>query len=201
MIIRIHEENPQKRFIEKAKEIIEEGGVILYPTDTVYAYGCDINCKDAIEKIYQIKKIERNKPLSFIFSDISQLHEYVRNMPDPAYKMMKKVLPGPYTFIFQASKLVPKIVLTRQKTIGVRIPANNVALEIVRALGRPIISASAVAHDGGYIVEPAALEKVYRNQLDLVLDCGEKGSDPSTVIDFSQGEMVLLREGKGRIDF
>ena len=201
MIIRINEENPQKRFIEKAKDILEQGGVILYPTDTVYAYGCDINCKDAIEKIYHIKKIERNKPLSFVFSDISQLHEYVRNMPDPAFKLMKKVLPGPYTFIFQASKLVPKIVLTKQKTIGVRIPANNVALDIVKALGRPIISASAVAHDGGYIVEPAALEKVYRNQLDLVLDCGEKGSELSTVIDFSHGDMVVLREGKGRTDF
>ncbi|MGL4370927.1 MAG: L-threonylcarbamoyladenylate synthase [Spirochaetota bacterium] len=201
MIIQINEENPQKRFIEIICDVLKSGGVILYPTDTVYAYGCDISCKDAIEKIYHIKKIERNKPLSFIFSDISQMNDYIRNMPDPAFKFMKKTLPGPYTFIYQASKLVPKIALTRQKTIGVRIPSNNVALEIVRTLGRPIISASAVAPDGGYAVIPAAIEKVYRNQLDLVLDCGEKVSEPSTVIDFSQGGMILLRQGKGSIDF
>jgi tRNA threonylcarbamoyl adenosine modification protein (Sua5/YciO/YrdC/YwlC family) len=201
MILQIHEENPQKRFIEKAVDVLEDGGVILYPTDTVYAYGCDISRRDAIEKIYQIRHLERNKPLSFVFPDISMMHEYVRNMPDPAFKMMKKVLPGPYTFIYQASKLIPKVVLTKQKTVGVRIPDCTIALEIVRTLGRPLVTASVLATDGDYIVEPAEIEKVYRNQLDLVIDCGKKVSEPSTVIDFSAGSMRVLREGKGRIDF
>lgn len=201
MILQIHEENPQGRFIEKAADILEQGGVILYPTDTVYAYGCDIAQKDAIERIYRIRAIERNKPLSFIFSDISMMHEYVRNMPDQAFKIMKRALPGPYTFIFQASKLVPKVVLTRQKTIGVRIPDSRIALAIVEKLGRPLLSASVPSPDGGYIVEPEQVEKVYRNQLDLVIDCGKKVSEPSTVIDFSAGRMEVLREGKGRIDF
>jgi tRNA threonylcarbamoyl adenosine modification protein (Sua5/YciO/YrdC/YwlC family) len=201
MILQINEENPQSRFIEKAAEILDQGGVILYPTDTVYAYGCDITKKDAIERIYRIREIKRNKPLSFIFSDISMMHEYVRNIPDPAFKIMKRVLPGPYTFIYQASKMIPKVVLTKQKTIGVRIPGNRIPLEIVKCLGRPLLSASVPSPVGGYIVEPEEIEKVYRNQLDLVIDCGKKVSEPSTVIDFSTGRMEVLREGKGPIDF
>jgi tRNA threonylcarbamoyl adenosine modification protein (Sua5/YciO/YrdC/YwlC family) len=201
MIFIINEQNPQKRLIEKAKEFLSDGGVIIYPTDTVYAYGCDIKDKRAIERIYRIKKIPRNKPLSFIFSDISELHEYVRNITDPAFKIMKKALPGPYTFIFQASKLVPKVAITNQKTIGVRIPSNNVALDLVRALGRPIISASVNMSDGSYIAEPNDLEKVYKNEVDLVIDCGPKLSEPSTIVDFSDGDIKIIRRGKGEIFF
>ncbi|HQK08294.1 MAG TPA: L-threonylcarbamoyladenylate synthase, partial [Spirochaetota bacterium] len=124
MIVLINETNPQKRFIKKAKEVLEEGGIVIFPTDTVYAYGCDINDKRAIKRLYQIKKIPVNKPLSFIFSDISEISKFVRNVSDSAFKIMKKAFPGPYTFIFQASKLVPKIAITNQKTIGVRIPDN-----------------------------------------------------------------------------
>ncbi|MBN1496893.1 MAG: threonylcarbamoyl-AMP synthase [Spirochaetes bacterium] len=201
MIFVINEQNPQTRLIEKAVDVLKEGGVIIFPTDTVYAYGCDINDKHAIEKIYWIKRIGRNKPLSFMFSDISGISEYARNISDRAYKIMKKAFPGPYTLIFKATKLVPRIAITNQKTIGVRIPDNNIALELVRALGRPIMSASVNSVSGEYIVEPKDLEKIYRNEVDLVIDAGPKVSEPSTVVDLTEGEPVILREGKGEIFF
>jgi tRNA threonylcarbamoyl adenosine modification protein (Sua5/YciO/YrdC/YwlC family) len=201
MIFVINEQNPQKRLIQKAKELLEQGGVIIYPTDTVYAYGCDINDKRAIERIYRIKKIARNKPLSFVFSEVAEIHEYVRNISDVAFKIMKKALPGPYTFIFKASKMVPRIAITNQKTIGIRIPDSNVARDLVRALGRPIMSASVSMMSGEYIIEPGDLEKVSRNEVDLVIDCGPKISHPSTVIDFSEGKVSVVRRGKGELFF
>ncbi len=201
MIFVINEQHIQKRLIHKARDILEQGGVIIYPTDTVYAYGCDMTDKRAVERIYWLKKIPRNKPLSFVFADVADLHEYVRNISDQAFKIMKKAFPGPYTFIFKASKLVPKIAITNQKTIGVRIPANDVALELVRALGRPIITASVNTVAGSYIVEPADLERVYRNEVDLVVDCGPRVSEPSTIVDFSEGEMKIVRRGKGELFF
>jgi len=201
MIYHINEENPQQRLIDKAVEILEKDGVIIYPTDTVYAYGCDISCKKAIETIYRIKKIENKKPLSFVFTDISQMKDYIRNMSDKAYKVMKKVAPGPYTFIFNASKLIPKLVTTKQKTIGVRIPDNNIARDLVQRLGRPILSASVNTSEGEYIIEPGDLEKVFRNEVDLVIDAGPKYSEPSTIIDFTSGDPLIVREGKGEINF
>ncbi|MBN2157848.1 MAG: threonylcarbamoyl-AMP synthase [Spirochaetes bacterium] len=201
MIFVINEQNPQKRLVEKAVDILEQGGVIIYPTDTVYAYGCDINDKRAIEKIYWLKRIGRNKPLSFIFSDISEISDYVKNISDRAFKIMKKAFPGPYTLIFKATKLVPRVAITNQKTIGVRIPDNRIALELVRTLGRPIMSASVNTLSGEYIVEPRDLEKMYRNEVDLVIDAGPQISEPSTVIDLSEGEPVIIREGKGELFF
>ncbi len=201
MIFVINEQNPQKRLIDKAVEVLKQGGVIVYPTDTVYAYGCDIHDKRAIEKIHWIKHIGRNKPLSFIFSDISEISEYVRNISDRAFKIMKKAFPGPYTLIFNATKLVPKVAITNQKTIGVRIPDNNIAMELVRTLGRPILSASVSTSSGEYIVEPKDLEKIYRNEVELVIDAGPKVSEVSTVIDLTDGNPVVIREGKGEIFF
>jgi tRNA threonylcarbamoyl adenosine modification protein (Sua5/YciO/YrdC/YwlC family) len=201
MIFLINEQNPQKRLINKTVEVLKQGGVIVYPTDTVYAYGCDINDKRAIEKIYWIKRIGHNKPLSFIFSDISEISDYVRNISDRAFKIMKHAFPGPYTLIFKATKLVPKVAITNQKTIGVRIPNDNIAMELVRTLGRPIMSASVNSANGEYIVEPKDLEKIYRNEVDLVIDAGPKISEPSTVIDLTEGVPVVIREGKGEIFF
>lgn len=201
MIVLINESNPQKRFIKKAKEILEEGGIIIFPTDTVYAYGCDINDKRAIERLYHIKRIPKNKPLSFIFSDISEISQYVRNVSDQAFKIMKKAFPGPYTFIFQASKLVPKIAITNQKTIGVRIPDNNIALELVQALGHPIMTASVSTKEGDYVIDPVDLDKEYRNAVDMILSCGPKASDPSTVVDFSGDDIKIVRKGKGELFF
>ncbi|RJP25446.1 MAG: threonylcarbamoyl-AMP synthase [Deltaproteobacteria bacterium] len=200
-VFEINERNPQERLIKQVSGVLGDGGVIVYPTDTVYAYGCDIRERHAIERIYSIKKIPRNKPLSFIFSDISQLHEYVRNISDVAFKIMKRAFPGPYTFIFKASKLVPKIAITNQKTIGVRIPDHRIPLALVNALGRPILSASVSAADGTYVIEPSDLEKRHKNEVDIIFDCGPKISDPSTVLDFSDGDMKIIREGKGELFF
>ena len=200
-VFEINEQNPQKRLIDKAVEVLQKGGVIVYPTDTVYAYGCDISIKNAIERIYSIKKIPKNKPLSFIFSNISSMHEYVRNVSDPAFKIMKRAFPGPYTFIFKASKLVPKIAITNQKTIGVRIPDNNIALALVAALGRPLLSAGVSTEEGSYIIEPSDLEKRHKNEVDIIIDCGPKISEPSTIIDFSDDDMKIIRHGKGELFF
>ncbi len=201
MIFVINQENPQKRLIDKAVEILVQGGVIVYPTDTVYAYGCDINDKRAVERIYRLKKIDKRKPLSFIFPDISKINSYVRNISDTAFKIMKKATPGPYTFIYNASRLVPNIVITRQKTIGVRIPDNNIALELVRKLERPILSASINTGDSEYIFDPQELEKFIRNEVDLIIDGGPIVPEPSTVVDFTGNIPEIIREGKGEIFF
>lgn len=201
MIFLINEQNPQKRLINKTKEIIESGGVIMYPTDTVYAYGCDIKDKKAIERIYRIKKIDNKKPLSFIFPEISWISEYVRNVSDHAFKIMKKTLPGPYTYIFHASKQIPKMALTTRKTIGVRIPDNKIPIELTKSLGRPIISASVNTKEGEYIIEPEHLDKEFSNEVDLIIDAGPKVSEPSTIIDFTGDEPLLIREGKGPVNF
>jgi tRNA threonylcarbamoyl adenosine modification protein (Sua5/YciO/YrdC/YwlC family) len=199
ILLNVNPQNPQKRFIQKAAETLELGGVILYPTDTVYAFGCDLRRKEAIEKLYRIRKMERSKPLSLIFSDISQMSMYVRNMSDQAYKIMKKTLPGPYTFIFEASKMIPKFMLTKQKTVGVRIPDHPVCRELVENLGSPVISASAQLPDGEYAGVPEDIERVFLNQLDIVLECGNIRPDPSTIVDFTDGEARVLREGKGPV--
>jgi tRNA threonylcarbamoyl adenosine modification protein (Sua5/YciO/YrdC/YwlC family) len=201
MIFVTNEDNPQKRFIEKARSILEEGGVIIFPTDTVYAYGCDIRDKRAIERIYRLKKMDKKKPLSFIFSSLSEISAYARNISDEHFKIMKKALPGPYTFILNASKLVPGIVVTNQKTIGVRIPDHNIPLDLVRALGRPVLTTSINTSEGEYLINPGDLEKVFRNEVDLVLDAGPKISSPSTVVDMSKGGVEIIREGKGELFF
>ncbi len=201
MIVEMNEQNPQKRLIEKARQVLERGGVIIYPTDTVYAYGCDAHSKRAIETIYRIKKIGNKKPLSFIFHDIAGINDYVLPISDQAFKIMKKAFPGPYTMIFRASKLVPRVAITNQKTIGVRIPDNNVPLSLVRALGRPVISASVSTSTGEYIIEPKDLEKQCRNEVEMVIDAGPKAPEPSTVIDFTGGAPEVVRLGKGEIFF
>ena len=201
MIFVINEQNPQARLINKTKDLLEEGGVIVFPTDTVYAYGCDIKDKRAIERIYRLKKMDKKKPLSFIFPDISSVNDYVRNISTDTFKIMKKALHGPYTLFFHASKLVPKVVVTNQKTIGVRIPDNNIALDLVNALGRPILATSVYTDKGEYIVDPQDLEKVYRNEVDLVIDSGPKISTPSTVVDFTGDSLTVIREGKGELFF
>ncbi len=185
----------------KAAEVMEDGGIIIFPTDTVYAYGCDINDKRAIEKIYRLKKMDRKKPISFIFSSLSEISSYTRNISAESFKIMKKALPGPYTFILNASKLVPGIVTTNQKTIGVRIPDHNIPLELVKSLGRPILVTSINTPDGEYLIDPKDLEKVYRNEVQLVLDAGPKISSPSTVVDLSGDSIEIIRKGKGELFF
>jgi tRNA threonylcarbamoyl adenosine modification protein (Sua5/YciO/YrdC/YwlC family) len=201
MILTIHEKNPQLRLINRAREILEGGGVIIFPTDTVYAYGCDIKDKQAIERIYRLKKMDKHKPLSFIFTEISEISNYTRNISTESYKIMKKAFPGPYTFIFNASKLVPKFVVTNQKTVGVRIPDNNIAINLAKALGRPILATSVSNLNGEYIIEPNDIEKRNKNEIDLVIDCGPKISSPSTIVDMTEDKFKIIREGKGELFF
>ncbi len=201
MIFEINEKNPQKRLIDKTVDIISQGGVVVIPTDTVYAYACDVMSRNAVEKLYRIKKMDRKKPLSFLFDDIASINEYVRNLSTEAFKIIKKTLPGPYTFIFNASKVVPKVVLTNQKTIGVRIPDNNIAREIVRELGRPVIVSSVENSDGEFVISPGEIEKKHHHLIDLVIDSGPGILELSTVVDFSGDEIKVLREGKGDLFF
>ena len=201
MVIQINKDNPQKRLIQKVVSILNEGGIIIYPTDTVYAYGCDLNNKKAIEKLYRLKKIPRHKPLSFIFADFSEISNYAKNISKQAFKIMKKVFPGPFTFIFKATKLVPKLAISKQKTIGVRMPNNNIALEIVQGLGRPLMSASVNTLAGEYIVNVSDLDLVLHNEVDIIIDYGAMVPDQSTIIDFTDGEPILVREGKRELNF
>ena len=200
-ILKIHELNPQKRLIEEACETMQAGGVILYPTDTVYALGCDIHKKNAVEKIYRIKKIDKKKPLSIILPDISAISEYTKFVSNDAFRIKKKAFPGPYTFIFKASKSVPGLLITNQKTIGVRIPNNTIALELVKTLSSPILSTSVNTPEGDYVIDPENLNKELENQIDLIIDVGIKISNPSTVVDFSSDNINIIRKGKGDLFF
>lgn len=201
MIYHIHEMTPHKKQVTTTVEILEQGGVIVYPTDTVYSYGCDINNKQALEKICRLKERDHKKPFSIILSDLRELHEYTRNVSKEAFKIIKKGTPGPYTFIFQASKEIPKNLLTKQKTVGIRIPNSAFIREVVASLGRPVISSSVDTREGSYIVEPSEIEKEQHHLVDLTLDAGSKESAASTIVDFSNGTVDIIREGKGSIFF
>jgi len=201
MILAIHDKNPQQRLVEQVCRVLDKGGIIIYPTDTVYAYGCDSANRHAIEQIYRLKKFDKKKPLSFIFRDISSINGYAKNVSNDAFKIMKKAMPGPYTFIFSAAKMVPTILATNRKTIGVRIPDNKIAQALVASLGRPIMSASVNNIDGEYVTRPVMLEKVYKNEVDIIIDSGPIVSEPSTVVDFSGPFPEIIRYGKGEVFF
>jgi tRNA threonylcarbamoyl adenosine modification protein (Sua5/YciO/YrdC/YwlC family) len=203
MILRIHPENPSHRHILKVCEILQKGGVIVYPTDTVYAFGCDIYQNKAVERIAWLKGIKHQKAdFSFIFSDLSQLSDYARLVDTKVYKLMKSYLPGPYTFILHARGNIPRIFQSRKKTIGIRIPDNNIALEIVRAIGHPIMTTS--IHDEDvpteYITDPELIHEKFRDRVDLVINGGYGRNVPSTVIDCTVDEPELLRQGIGEIE-
>ncbi|MBE9504838.1 MAG: threonylcarbamoyl-AMP synthase [Proteobacteria bacterium] len=195
-MIQINPENPQKKLINKVVEILKEGGVIAYPTDTIYGIGCDIFNKRAIEKIYRIKGRDKKKPMSFVCSDLSHISQFAK-VSNYAYRIMKRLLPGPYTFVLEASSAVPKLVSTRRKTVGIRIPNSEIALSIVRDLGNPIISTSANVSGENIISDPFQIEDLFGRQLDAVIDGGNLSGDPSTVIDLSGVAPVVLRVGAG----
>ena len=170
-------------------------GVIAYPTDTIYGFGCDIYCKEAIERIYKIKK-KKSTGFSFIVHDLKEVAKYAV-VPDNAYKMMKRALPGPFTFIFKATKLVPKQLIPNKKTVAIRIPDNKICLEITKLLGNPIISTSINISGEPHFSDPLEIEKQFGDQADLIVDAGILENDPSTVIDFSTDQPIIVRQGKG----
>jgi tRNA threonylcarbamoyl adenosine modification protein (Sua5/YciO/YrdC/YwlC family) len=198
MIYRINPQNPQKRLIAKAVDILKTGGVIAYPTDTIYGFGCDILNKKAIQRIYQIKKRDRSKPFSFICSDLKNISEYAQ-VTDYAYKTMKRLLPGPYTFILPGTKLVPKIMLTKRKTVGIRVPNNNICLAIVEALGHPIISTSVGWSDREVLSDPQQIEETFGSQIELTIDGGILANQPSSIISLLDDLPEVIRAGQGEV--
>lgn len=198
MMIEINPDNPQERLIRQIAEMLKQGGVIAYPTDTYYGIGCDIMNKKAIQKVYQLKQRDKNKPFSFICSGLKNISDYAK-VPNYAYKTMRRLLPGPYTFILEGSKLVPKIMLTRRKTAGIRVPDNAICLALVENLGNPIISTSATNPDGEIFFDPSFIQDFFGARLDAVIDGGPVPNEPSSVIALDTDIPEVLRKGRGDV--
>jgi tRNA threonylcarbamoyl adenosine modification protein (Sua5/YciO/YrdC/YwlC family) len=198
MIMSINPQNPQLRLIRRVVEVLGQGGVIGYPTDTIYGIGCDLFNKDAIERIYRLKKHNRNKPLSFICSDLKDIARYAR-VSNYAYKTMKRLLPGAYTFVLEATKLVPKMVMTKQKTVGIRVPDNAICLALVEELGHPIISTSVYRPDEELYSDPQEIEDRFGKSLNLVIDGGIIVAEHSSIIDLTDEIPRVIRRGKGDV--
>jgi tRNA threonylcarbamoyl adenosine modification protein (Sua5/YciO/YrdC/YwlC family) len=204
MLIRIYPENPNPKQIRKVVDVLEAGGIIIYPTDTVYAMGCDIKANKSIEKIAKFKGLNPMNPdMSLIFHDMSQLSEYTVIRDNSLFKLLKRNLPGPFTFIVQANNQIPKLFKNRKKTVGIRIPDNNVALELVRELGRPIITTS--VHDPDILIEyttdPELIYEKYGDFVDIVVDGGCGKNEASTIVDCTSDEIKIIRQGLGILEF
>ncbi len=200
MLLKIYPENPNPRQVRMVVECLMDGGIIIYPTDTVYGLGCDIFKSKAVERIAQIKGIKVDKAnFSFVCNDLSQLSDYTKPIPNTIFKMMKSNLPGAFTFILNASNNVPKVIQSKKKTVGIRIPDNNIPLEIVKELGHPIMSTS--IHDDDKIIEyttdPELIYEKYSKLVDIVIDGGYGDNEPSTVVDCTSDVPEIIREGKG----
>ena len=199
MLIKIHPDNPQPRLIRQVIDSMEKGGIVIYPTDTVYGLGCDILQQKAVERICRIKQVNPAKAqLSFVCSDLSHLSEFAKPLSNPIYRLLKDHLPGPYTFILPASKMVPRILQGKKDTIGLRIPDNRISMALVNELGRPILSASLPGELVEDYTDPEVMFENFRNEVDFVIDGGIGGIIPSTVIDCTQPEPVVIREGLGK---
>jgi tRNA threonylcarbamoyl adenosine modification protein (Sua5/YciO/YrdC/YwlC family) len=196
--IQIHPENPQSRYLKAAADVLKDGGLIIYPTDSVYGLGCDLFNKNAVEKIYKIKGNDKRKLLSFICPDLKGIAEYAF-VSNAAYKIMRRLLPGPYTFILSATRQVPRILLEKRKTVGIRVPDNIACHDLLAEFGKPIISTSASLHDQDFLNDPDEIAATFTHLVDLFLDSGPGGLEPSTVIDLTEDEPVIVRQGKGRL--
>jgi len=199
MLLHIHPENPQPRQIKIVVDCLYRGGVIIYPTDTLYGLGCDILQHKAIERVCRIKKVDPKKAqLSFICSDLSHLSEYAKQLSTATYRLLKEHLPGPYTFILPASKMVPKVLQSKKDTIGLRIPDNKIAQAIINELGRPILSASLPGEMVEDYTDPEIMYENFMTEVDLVIDGGIGGVEPSTVVDCTKEEYEVIRQGAGK---
>jgi tRNA threonylcarbamoyl adenosine modification protein (Sua5/YciO/YrdC/YwlC family) len=203
MLLRIYPENPDPGRIRKVVEVLDQGGIIIYPTDTVYAIGCDIKANKSIEKIARMKGLDpRNPDMSLIFHDMSQLSEYTTIRDNSVFKLLKRNLPGPFTFIVQANKEIPRMFKNKKKTVGIRIPDNTIVLELVRELGRPIITTS--IHDPDEVIEyttdPELIYEKYNDIAEIVIDGGYGRNEASTVVDCTTDEFTILRQGLGLLE-
>ncbi len=194
----LHPVTPQLRFINKAVEVLKTGGVIIYPTDTVYGLGCDIFDKKALDRIYDIKHEAGTKLFSFICPDLKDISKYAK-VSDYAYKSMKKVLPGPYTFVLPAAREVPKKLWTKRKTVGIRIPDNHIALSLTKELGHPIVSTSVTKRNGELLFDPEEIHSIFNPHVDLMLSSGALEGKPSSIIDLSGEKPEIIREGAGDV--
>ncbi len=204
MLIHIHPDNPQPRNIQQVVDCLKKGGVIIYPTDSVYAFACDINYKNAVEKICNLRGIDVKKAnFSIVCNEFSSLTHYAKQISTPIFRVLKQCLPGPYTFIFNASQQVPKIFRTKKQTIGIRIPDNLIATKIVELLGNPIMTASLKNDDEiiEYLTDPELIYEKYGNVVDIVINGGYGNNEPTTIIDCTGDEPILIREGIGDISF
>ena len=199
-ILKINPENPQQRLVNLVVESFKDGGIIAYPTDTIYGIGCDIFQKGALERLYQIKGKDPNKPLSLIVSDFKDISDYGQ-MTNEAFQLMKTLTPGPYTFILQASRRVPKGMLTKRKTVGIRIPDNKICIAMAQALGNPIITTSVRNPDNKLFNDAEEIAERLKGKIDLVVDGGRISPHHSTILDLTGNEPVIEREGKGDVSF
>jgi tRNA threonylcarbamoyl adenosine modification protein (Sua5/YciO/YrdC/YwlC family) len=203
MLIKIYPENPNPKAIEQAVEVLKKGGVIIYPTDTVYGMGCDITNQKAIERICKLRGIKPEKAnFSFICSDLRHISDYIKPIDTTVFRVLKKALPGPFTFIFNANNNVPKLLSSNKKTVGIRVPDNAIAREIVLQLGNPILSTS--IHDDDEVIEystdPELIHEKYEDKVDLIVDGGYGDNEPSTVVDCTSGDFEIIRQGKGDLE-
>jgi tRNA threonylcarbamoyl adenosine modification protein (Sua5/YciO/YrdC/YwlC family) len=204
MLIKLYNENPNPKDIQKIVECLKNGGVIIYPTDTIYGIGCDISNHKSVERITEIMNIKKDKTMfSFICSDLSHLSDYSKPISNTVFKVMKRVLPGPYTFILNANNNVPKLLSSKKKTVGIRVPDNNIIREIVQELGNPILSKSITDDDQiiEFTTDPELIYERFGDLVDIVIDGGYGDNQPSTVLDCTGDEIEVIREGKGIVDF
>ncbi len=201
-LIKIYNENPNEKEIDKAVKILRNGGLVIYPTDTVYGLGCDITNTKALEKIAKIKGVKLEKAnFSFVCNDLSNLSDYVKQIDTPTFKLLKRALPGPYTFILEGNTNLPKV-FKKKKTVGIRVPDNNIARTLVKVLGNPIVSTSIKDEDEviEYTTDPELIYEKWQNKVDLVINGGYGDNQGSTVIDLSKDTIEIIREGKGSLD-
>lgn len=203
MLIKIYPENPNEKTIQQVVDVLRKGGIIIYPTDTVYGLGCDITNHRAIETIAKLRRIKPEKAnFSFICYDLSHISDYIKPIDNATYRVLKKALPGPFTFIFNASNNVPKLLSSNKKTVGIRVPDNTIARCIVKELGNPILSTSIKDEDEiiEYSTDPELIYEKYQDQVDIVIDGGYGGNIASTIVDCTNGDFEILREGKGDLE-
>ena len=198
MILKIHTTTPEQRVVRKSAEVLAAGGTLIYPTDTVYGLGCSVESREALERIYLLKRQRPDKPFSFVCSDLKNISEYAR-VSNAAFKTMKHLVPGAYTFILPAARMkhLPRILVSKRKTVGIRVPDSPVALMIVKELGHPMLSTSVTTEQGELLNDPETIGAVFHNSVDLILDGGVLVSEPSTVLDLTGEEPVVIRAGAG----
>lgn len=198
MILQINPVHPQPRHIARVADILRSDGVIIYPTDTVYGLGCDIRSKKALERVRRINRLDNKRPLSFVFADLKEIAQYAQ-VSDSNYKILRRYLPGPYTFVLKATRLVPRLVLTKRNEVGIRIPDNRICQALLAEMGNPILSSSVRMPDDQLFDDPKEIDRLYKGMVDLVIDGGVFMPEPSSIVGLLDDAPEVFREGKGDV--